>query len=96
MTVAGQELFEQFLSKNGQYHRWYPIVVVMMWTGMCVGEITGLRCCDIDLLEETISVNHTLVYFDMGGSERCGFAVNTPKTKAGERIIPINSYITGT
>lgn len=51
----------------------------MMWTGMRVGEITGLRWCDIYLEEEAISVNHTLVYFDKGGSERCGFAVNTPK-----------------
>lgn len=56
---------------------------------MRVGEITGLRWCDIDLEEETINVNHTLVYFDSGGSERCGFAVNTPKTKAGERTIPM-------
>jgi integrase len=89
LTVPEQELFEQYLSKNGQYHRWYPIFVVMMWTGMRVGEITGLRWCDIDFEEETISVNHTLVYYDKGGSERCGFAVNTPKTKAGERIIPM-------
>ena len=89
LTIPEQELFEKYLSKNGQYHRWYSIFVVMMWTGMRVGEITGLRWCDIDLEEETISVNHTLVYYDKGGSERCGFAVNTPKTKAGERIIPM-------
>jgi integrase len=89
LTVPEQELFELFLSKNGQYHRWYPIFVVMMWTGMRVGEITGLRWCDVDLEDESISVNHTLVYFDKGGSERCGFAVNTPKTKAGERTIPM-------
>lgn len=56
---------------------------------MRVGEITGLRWCDIAFEEETINVNHTLVYFDKGGSKRCEFAVNTPKTKAGERIIPM-------
>lgn len=89
LTIPEQELFEDFLGKEGQYHRWYPIFIVMAWTGMRVGEITGLRWCDINLDEETISVNHTLVYFDKGGSERCGFAVNTPKTKAGERIIPM-------
>ncbi len=88
LTQQEQDLLETFLSK-GQYQRWYPIFIVMVWTGMRVGEITGLRWCDIDLEEETISVNHTLVYFDKGGSERCGFAINTPKTKAGERIIPM-------
>ena len=89
LTVPESDLFENFLAQEGQYHRRYPIFTVMMWTGMRVGEITGLRWCDIDLEEETISVNHTLVYFDKGGSERCGFAVNTPKTKAGERTIPM-------
>lgn len=89
LTVKEQELFEKFLGEGGQYHRWYPIFVVMLWTGMRVGEITGLRWCDIDLEEGMISVNHTLVYFDKGGTERCGFAVNTPKTKAGERTIPM-------
>lgn len=89
LTVPESDLFENFLAQEGQYHRWYPIFTVMLWTGMRVGEITGLRWCDIDLEEETINVNHTLVYFDKGGSERCGFAVNTPKTKAGERTIPM-------
>ena len=89
LTVPEQNLFEDFLSQEGQYHRWYPIFTIMLWTGMRVGEITGLRWEDVNLEEGTISVNHTLVYFDRGGSERCGFAVNTPKTKAGERTIPM-------
>lgn len=89
LTVSEANLFENFLLKEGQYHRWYPIFTIMMWTGMRVGEITGLRWCDIDFEEGLINVNHTLVYFDKGGSERCGFAINTPKTKAGERIIPM-------
>ncbi len=89
LTVPEQELFEVFLSKQGQYHRWYPIFTIMLWTGMRVGEICGLRWEDIDLDDETISVNHTLVYYDKRGEERCGFAINTPKTRAGERIIPM-------
>lgn len=56
---------------------------------MRCGEITGLRWCDIDLEEETININHTLVYYDRGGTQRCGFAINTPKTKAGIRVIPM-------
>ncbi|EOU1503410.1 tyrosine-type recombinase/integrase [Clostridium perfringens] len=89
LTVPEQELFEAFLYEQGQYHRWYSIFIVMLWTGMRVGEITGLRWCDIDLEEETISVNHTLVYFSRGKEEGCSFAINTPKTEAGKRIIPM-------
>lgn len=89
LTIPEQSLFEDYLSRNGQYHRWYPVFTVMLYTGMRVGETTGLRWSDIDLDEEVISVNHTLVYFDRGGNRRCGFSINTPKTKAGERTIPM-------
>lgn len=89
LTIPQQELFEGFLSKQSQYHRWYPVFTIMLWTGMRVGEITGLRWSDVCFEDDTISVNHTLVYFDKRNEQRCTFAVNTPKTKAGERIIPM-------
>lgn len=89
LTIPEQELFEVFLNEQGQYNRWYPIFIVLLWTGMRVGEITGLRWCDIDSEEETISVNHTLVYYSRGKEEGCSFAINTPKTEAGKRIIPM-------
>lgn len=88
LTVTEQNLFENFLSKEGINHRWYPIFIIMMWTGLRCGEITGLRWCDIDLDDEIIDVNHTLVYYDRG-ERKCGFAVHTPKTKSGVRKIPM-------
>lgn len=89
LTIPEQELFESFLRKQGQYHRWYPIFIVMLWTGMRVGEVTGLRWCDIDLEEGIINVNHTLVHYKDVNEQKCIFRINTPKTKAGERIIPM-------
>ncbi len=89
LTIPQQNLLEDFLSEQGPYHRWYNVFVVMLWTGMRVGEITGLRWCDIDLEAGTISVNHTLVFFSKGKAQGCSFAINTPKSKAGRRIIPM-------
>ncbi len=90
LTQAEQELFESFLCDGGKYNRFYPIFTTMLWTGMRVGEITGLRWEDINLDEGTISVNHTLVFYSKGKQNGgCTFAINTPKTKAGERIIPM-------
>lgn len=89
LTIPEQDLFEAFLQEQGQYNRWYPIFIVLLWTGMRVGEVTGLRWCDIDLEDESISVNHTLVYYSRGKEEGCSFAINTPKTEAGKRIIPM-------
>ena len=88
LTVQEQELFLGFLKSSNMYNHWYPIFALMLGTGLRVGEATGLRWCDVDFENNTLSVNHTLVYFkhSQGG---CYFAVNTPKTRAGERTIPL-------
>lgn len=90
LTRQQQELLERFLRKPGPMHRWYPIVEGMLWTGMRVGEITGLRWEDVDFEKNEISVNHTLVYYSRRQENGvCRFAINTPKTRAGERVIPM-------
>ncbi len=89
LTVAEQELFLGYLRReNIQYHHWYPIFLVMANTGMRVGEITGLRWEDIDLDGGMIEVNHTLVYYNHA-EDGCYFSIHTPKTKAGNRTIPM-------
>lgn len=89
LTIPEQELFETFLQKSEQYHRWYPIFTVMLWTGLRVGEAVGLRWCDINLEDNIININHTLIYYCKGKKDGCSFAINTPKTKAGIRTIPM-------
>lgn len=88
LTVQEQNLFVDFLRNNAQYNHWYPIFTLMLGTGLRVGEAVGLRWDDVDLDNNVISINHTLIYYNHaeGG---CYFGVNTPKTKAGERTIPI-------
>lgn len=93
LTVAEQKLFIDFLQNHPQYHHWYPVFAVMLGTGMRVGEIVGLRWCDIDLEQGIISVNHTLVYYNHGDGKGCSFSINTPKTKAGERTIPMLDFV---
>ena len=61
----------------------------MLGTGLRVGELIGLRWCDIDLDEGLIHVNHTLVYYNHGDGNGFSFSINTPKTKAGERTVPM-------
>ena len=93
LTVPEEHMFIEFLKTNPQYNHWYPIFAVMLETGMRVGEVVGLRWCDIDFDENLISVNHTLVYYNHGGDKGCYFSVNTPKTKAGERTIPMLDFV---
>ena len=93
LTVAEQELFLDYLRNTPRYRHWYPIFAVMLGTGLRVGEATGLRWCDIDLDEGLIDVNHTLVYYCHGSQKGCSFNVNTPKTKAGERVVPMLGFV---
>ena len=88
LTIQEQEIFLNFLKKSNMYQHWYPIFALMVGTGLRVGEAVGLRWNDVDFDNNTISVNHTLIYYNhaKGG---CYFGINTPKTRAGERTIPM-------
>ncbi len=89
LTVPEQELFIRFLKTNAKYKHWYPVFATMLGTGMRVGEITGLRWCDLDFKENLIHVNHTLVYYNKGDNNGCSFAINSTKTPASFRTIPM-------
>lgn len=92
LTKAQQDLFLRFLRENPTYRHWYPVFSVMLGTGLRVGEISGLRWCDVDLEKGFISINHTLAYFchrDEAYKKGCYFEVHSPKTKNSVRNIPM-------
>ena len=96
LTKPEQELLLDFLRKHPIYNHWYPIFAVMVGTGLRVGELAGLRWCDIDLEEGLIDINHTLVYYDHrdpSGKQGCYFNVHTPKTEAGKRQVPMLGFV---
>ena len=64
LTLEQEELFLGYLARTPKYQHWYPVFYIMANTGMRVGEITGLRWCDVDMENGIISVNHTLVYYN--------------------------------
>ena len=91
--MAQQKLFFDYMLSHPKDTHWYPVFYVMANTGMRVGEITGLRWSDIDLKKGIIRVNHTLVYYNHRDEKGCYFSINTPKTKAGEREIPMTEGV---
>lgn len=93
LTMEQEKLFFDFIKRTPRYEHWYPVFYVMANTGMRVGEITGLRWCDIDMEKGLISVNHTLVYYNHRDGNGCYYSINTPKTKAGEREIPMTEGV---
>ena len=61
LTVEQERIFLEYLKNSPRYNHWYPVFYIMANTGMRVGEITGLRWCDVDFKKGLINVNHTLV-----------------------------------
>ena len=96
LTLEEQKIFLDYVKDHPTYGHWYPLFFILVNTGMRIGEATGLRWEDIDLDEQVISVNHTLVYFchrDQVEANKCKFAINTPKTASGYRQIPMSDAV---
>lgn len=94
LTIQEQQTFQWFLNTDLIAKRWEPIFTVLLFTGLRVGELTGLRWDDVDLENDLISVNHTLVYYDHRvEGKRCCFSINTPKTQNSNRLIPMTTEV---
>lgn len=88
LTIPQQEAFIRFVGETLMYRHWLPLFTTFLGTGMRVSELVGLRWEDVHLAEGYIDVNHNTVYYQREKG-KCYFAVTTPKTEAGKRIIPL-------
>ena len=96
LSKEEQDLFLDYLKNSKIYSHWYPLFAVLIGTGLRIGELTGLRWCDVDLEKGIIDVNHTLVYYahrDEGGLARNYYTINTPKTQNSCRQVPIMDFV---
>ncbi len=92
LTTVQQNLLMQFVSESPIYSRGMPIISVLLGTGMRVGELTGLRWCDVDFQKREIDINHALVYYNRSG-QHCTFGINDTKTPASKRVIPMTDSV---
>ena len=88
MTEEEQSTFVAFVSGSDIYSHWMPLLTTFLGTGCRVGEIIGLRWCDCDFDNGTISINHNLIYRQQDNGD-CEMHITTPKTSAGCRVIPM-------
>lgn len=88
LTVPQQKSLTRFLENTREFHGWVPVLMVLLGTGMRIGECLGIRWDDLDFEKRMISVNHNLTdrpYED----GKCARHIQTPKTRAGARTIPM-------
>lgn len=87
LTIPQQQRFVDYLNSSHRFERWRALFILMLGTGMRVGEATSLRWDDCDFEENTISVNHTATYSGTGNGGV--FHITSPKTASGFRTIPM-------
>lgn len=88
LTRDEQDRLITFVYQSVPYRKWGNLITVLLGTGMRIGEATGLRWRDCDFENNTISVNHTLIYGGAPG-EKCRHRISAPKTNAAIRTIPM-------
>ena len=88
LTKAQQKVFMDYVANSKTYNKWFNAFTVLFWTGLRIGEFTGLTWNDCDFKKGIISVNHTLLYRPTKNGE-CEFTIHEPKTKSGIRTIPM-------
>lgn len=88
LTEQEQEAFIDYIANSDIYRHWLPLFTVFLGTGCRVGEIIGLRWQDCDFENNTISINHNLIYRQQDNG-KCEMHITTPKTSAGCRTIPM-------
>ena len=82
--------------KENKYFRVAPIFVLMLNTGLRVGEALALRHEDLNLENKTLSVNHTLSKVSIrdknkNSVSKTEYILAEPKTKTSKRTIDLNS-----
>ena len=89
LTIQEQEAFVEFTKSHDVYKHWRSLFTVLLGTGCRVGEVVGLTWDDCDFKNGIININHSLIYRPDEYTGKAGFYISTPKTKAGEREIPM-------
>lgn len=92
LTIEQQKAFMNYVKDSVEFRGWLPMLTVLLGTGGRIGEILGLRWEDLDFNKRMIDINHNIVYHvdeDEEGERHAVYRINTPKTEAGTRIIPM-------
>ncbi len=91
LTPGQQKRLLSFIRESTVYKVYYPMLIIMIGTGLRAGELIGLTWSDVDMEKREIHIGQQLVYKNYG--DGCQFHDSTPKTEAGVRTIPMSDDV---
>lgn len=91
LTIGQQKRLLDFVKSDTRYNVYYPMLIIMLGTGVRCGELVGLTWNDIDMMDRKISINHQLIYKNYG--DGCKLHASKPKTGSGIRTIPMSESV---
>lgn len=91
LTVGQQKQLMKFVKSDSRYKRYYPMLTVMLGTGVRCGELVGLTWDDVDMGKKEIHIRRTLIYKNFGNGME--YRISTPKTKSGIRTVPMSDKV---
>ena len=83
LTPEQEEKMLAFMEQDKTYSKYYDEVVILLETGLRISEFFGLTI-HIDMANRIINVDHQLLK-----DTEIGYYIETPKTKKGERQLPM-------
>ena len=83
-----ERAFLEFTKQDKHFSKYYEAVYILFKTGMRISEFCGLTLNDIDLKNKTVTIDHQLIR-----SSDMRYLIETPKTDAGNRTIPISDEV---
>lgn len=94
LTLEKQQQLENYLKMNMDYSK--VGVLISLHAGLRIGEICALRWNDIDLRARVLHVRHTVsrIRNDEPEGTKYKMILETPKTEASIRDIPLTPYLT--
>lgn len=93
LSKSDQKKFMDYLRDNFTFKNLG--IFICLSTGMRIGEICGLKWCDIDVNEGIIKIRHTLqrIYIIEEGERHTELLLDTPKTANSIRDIPMSTEL---
>ena len=85
ITREEERKFLKFVKEDSHFSRYYDGIYILFKTGLRISEFCGLTVSDINFREHSLTIDHQL---QKRGSS--GYYIQTTKTEAGNRTIPMN------